>query len=126
MHSLSGMYEQLVQVLPLQGVARLVRLSLSWLAPRPHLDLAQARLRCIQRTAKGPVFAGAGQYTRMATIRAGLCSLRAALAVRAARRRVSPPVLLSMGRLNKDYTQKTPLTLLNKDYTQNTPFTPAA
>ncbi|EEC15424.1 dedicator of cytokinesis protein, putative, partial [Ixodes scapularis] len=56
-HSLSGMYEQLVQVLPLQGVARLVRLSLSWLAPRPHLDLAQARLRCIQRTAKGPVFA---------------------------------------------------------------------
>ncbi|CAN7981546.1 unnamed protein product, partial [Ixodes pacificus] len=75
-HSLSGMYEQLVQVLPLQGVARLVRLSLSWLAPRPHLDLAQARLRCIQRTAKGPVFAGAVGETRRELLEAFVGPLR--------------------------------------------------
>ncbi|CAN8017065.1 unnamed protein product [Ixodes persulcatus] len=75
-HSLSGMYEQLVQVLPLQGVARMVRLSLSWLAPRPHLDLAQARLRCIQRTAKGPVFAGAVGETRGELLEAFVGPLR--------------------------------------------------
>lgn len=54
--SLSGMYEQLLEVLPLEAVVRVVRLSLSWLPPRHHLDLAQARLRCIQLTLKRPVF----------------------------------------------------------------------
>ncbi|GIY19724.1 dedicator of cytokinesis protein 3 [Caerostris extrusa] len=54
--SFGQIYVQLLNVLPVQEVAKIVKLTIDCLPPEPNVALVQAKLRCIHDTVKSEIF----------------------------------------------------------------------
>lgn len=62
MSSFGQIYVQLLNVLPVQEVAKIVKLTIDCLPPEPNVALVQAKFHCIHDTVKSEIFQNIGNY----------------------------------------------------------------